>query len=102
MHAHMYDCGLQLAMDITTDRQQVEALRELTNELLLQGDDVEVTSLSGCLRARRQRLEAIKARRDVSICRVKFRPPTTSQSQGASLLGKLTILDVGKDRFLRH
>ena len=83
-------------MDITADRQQLGALRDLTSELLLQGHDVEVTSLAGSVRTQRQQLETTQTRHDVSVCMVKFRPSSAALAQRANVLGKLMILDVGK------
>jgi len=83
-------------VDITADRQQLTALRDLTSELLRQGDDVEVTSLAGCVRAQRQQLETTQTRHDVSVCMVKFRPSSAALAQRANVLGKLMILDVGE------
>jgi len=75
----------------------LEDLRELSSELLQQGDDVEVASLAGRLRSQRKRLEATQVRHDVSICSVRFRPHTKSATDRAEALGKLVILDVGEN-----
>ena len=87
--------GVQLSVHITAAGQQMAGLRELTSGLLRYGDDVEIASLSGRLRAQRRRLEDAQSRHDVSVCTVKFRPATTTTAERASLLGKLVILDEG-------
>jgi len=83
-------------VDIAAVRRKLEGVRELSSELLLQGDDVEVASLSGRLRAQRRRLEAVQARHDVSVCSVKFRPSTATAADRANILGKLVIVDDGE------
>ena len=83
-------------MDITTSRQHLEGLRDLSSELLQQGDDMEIASLVGRLTAQRRRLENVQARHDISVCTIKFRPTSKTTAERASLLGKLIILDVGE------
>jgi len=80
---------------MTTDRRQSIELSELCSELLQQGNDVEIASMSGTLRAHVQQLKAIQTRHDVSVCIVKFRPSTMSDAGPAGILGKLMILDDG-------
>ena len=87
---------------MATDRHQLDDLRQLSSELLQHGEDVEVAALSGCLRAQRQRLEATQTHHDVSVCIVKFRPSTTLADERVSVLGKLMILDFGKNNSLRN
>jgi len=84
---------------MASDREQLTGLRELSSSLLQHGDDVDIASLSGRLRAQRRRLESIQARHDVSVCSVRFRPSTSMSTEDrANVLGKLIILDVGKLR----
>jgi len=85
----------QLAVDIRTDRERLEGLGGLCGRLLEQGDDVDLASLCGPVRAEMRRLEETQSRHDVTVCIVKFRPSTTSTDQRPAALGKLVIFDDG-------
>jgi len=92
-------CYGQLAADMTTDRQQLDCVRELSSQLVRHGDDVELASLSGRLTARMRRLADDQPRHHITVCTIKFRPAAV---QPTSLLGKLTILDVGASYLLSY
>lgn len=88
---------LQLSEEITNDSSEIGDVYQLCCQLLNHGEDQDFASLYGRLREQIQSLGKVNSRHDVSVCQVKFRPTVAiTKSERGNLLGKLTMLDIGK------